>query len=127
MRNFIFVCLALIAISLSSCGGGVDRSSPSEGEGLHTEGFYSFIMNNGDEFKNLRTNHQEFADQDSLFIAVVVMKIGIDSVKVFYGAPEYGNGAYCFLTSLQNYNDYESHRIKTVLGANYRKGVGHIN
>lgn len=54
---------------------------------------------------------------DSLKIVAVVMALGTDSVQILYTSSVYGNGYETRITSLSNYTNYESHRIKTFLNA----------
>ena len=110
MKNLFFLILILAMVSCSTN----KRDQPQESKENYTIGLKCFIGADGKEYSAFR-NAQFINCPKNVTVVASVFQLGIDSVQIMYSSPEYGNGEYTWITSLSNYNSYETHRIRTLV------------
>ncbi len=111
MKNLFFLILVIIAVSCST----KKRDAAAETKENYTIGLKCFIASDGREYAGFR-NGLFMTSPKGTTIVASVFQLGTDSVQIMYSSPEYGNGEYTWITSLSNYNTYETHRIRARIG-----------
>lgn len=111
MKKFI---LLIAVIAMVSCTTK-KRDAAAETKENYTVGLKCFITSDGKEYSGFR-NGVFMNVPRGTFVVASVFQIGTDSVQIMYSSKEYGNGEYSWITSLSNYNTYETHRIRARVG-----------